>query len=167
MMGFHLFIFFFKILFVFREGKGRRKRGRETPICGCLSHAPHWGPRMQPRHVPQTENQTSDLLIHRPALDPLSRTSQGGFHLFKQSLCTVFYENIKNYNDSLLTPCNHEESKRLKIISLSRSLNKSFKTQPQNISLFHYLKQYDYVIKHNHSHKSLDNCSLIHLTKIY
>ena len=23
-------------LFIFREGKGRRKRGRETPMCGCL-----------------------------------------------------------------------------------------------------------------------------------
>ena len=38
-------------LFIFREVKGRRKRGRETPVCGCLSHAP-WGPGQQPRHVP-------------------------------------------------------------------------------------------------------------------
>ena len=42
------FCFFFKILFIFREGEG----GRETSMCGCLSHAPYWGPDPQPRHVP-------------------------------------------------------------------------------------------------------------------
>ena len=26
-----------------REGKGGRKRGRETSMCGCLSCAPYWG----------------------------------------------------------------------------------------------------------------------------
>ena len=34
------------------RGKGRKKRGRETSVCGCLSHAPHWGPGLQSRHVP-------------------------------------------------------------------------------------------------------------------
>ena len=44
---------FLKILFFyFREGKGVRKRGRETSMCGCLSCAPCWGPGLQPRHVP-------------------------------------------------------------------------------------------------------------------
>ena len=43
---------FLKISFIFREGKGERKRGRETSMCGCLSHAPYWGPSLQPRHVP-------------------------------------------------------------------------------------------------------------------
>ena len=49
-----LFFFFFKILFIYfkRGGKGRRKRGRETLMCGCLSHALNWGPGPQPRHVP-------------------------------------------------------------------------------------------------------------------
>ena len=49
-----LFYSFWKILFIYfyREGKGRRKRGRETSMCGCLSHAPYWGPGLQPRHVP-------------------------------------------------------------------------------------------------------------------
>ena len=39
-----------KILFsyFFREGK----RGREPMMCGCLSHAPTWGPGLQPTHVP-------------------------------------------------------------------------------------------------------------------
>ena len=36
----HLYIFFY-ILFIFREGKGRRKRGRETSMCGCLLHIPY------------------------------------------------------------------------------------------------------------------------------
>ena len=47
------FCFFFKIFFFFnfqREGKGGRKR-REISI-GCLSHAPNWGPSLQPRHAP-------------------------------------------------------------------------------------------------------------------
>ena len=39
-------------LFIFRQGKGERNRGRETPKCGCLSWAPHWEPGPQPRHVP-------------------------------------------------------------------------------------------------------------------
>ena len=40
---------FKKIIF---RGEGGRKRGRETSMCGCLSHTPHWGPGLQPRHVP-------------------------------------------------------------------------------------------------------------------
>ena len=35
-----------------REGEGGRKRGRETSMCGCLSHTPNWGPGRQPRRVP-------------------------------------------------------------------------------------------------------------------
>ena len=46
-----LSFFLSEILFIyFREGKGEGKKGRETSLCGCLSRAPHWGPR-QPRHV--------------------------------------------------------------------------------------------------------------------
>ena len=39
-------VFFF--FFFIREGKGRRG----TSVCGYLSHASHWGPGPQPRHVP-------------------------------------------------------------------------------------------------------------------
>ena len=46
------FFFFFKILFILTEGKGRRKRGRETSVCGCLSSTPYRGPGLQPRHMP-------------------------------------------------------------------------------------------------------------------
>ena len=43
----------FIYLLTFRtEGKGGRKRRRETSMCGCLSRAPNWGPGSQPRHVP-------------------------------------------------------------------------------------------------------------------
>ena len=84
------FFFFFKILFIyFREGKGGRKRGRETSMCGCLLCAPYWGLGLQPRHVPQTGNWTGDPLVCRPALNPLSYTSQGSHCLcFKLSLLT-------------------------------------------------------------------------------
>ena len=46
-------IIFFKrfYLFILRDGKGGRKRGRDTLMCGCLSHTPYQGPGPQPRHV--------------------------------------------------------------------------------------------------------------------
>ena len=52
------------LCFVFRdfiylllERGEERKKGRETSLCkrymiGCLSHAPNWGPGLQPKHVP-------------------------------------------------------------------------------------------------------------------
>ena len=33
------------------RGEGRRKRGRDTSMCGCLSLAPYWEPGLQPRQV--------------------------------------------------------------------------------------------------------------------
>ena len=44
---------FLKILFIhlLERGEGREK-GREGSVYGCLSHAPNWGPGLQPRHVP-------------------------------------------------------------------------------------------------------------------
>ena len=49
-----LFIHFFRISFIYfqRGAKGRRKRGGETSMCGCLSCTLHWGPGPQHRHVP-------------------------------------------------------------------------------------------------------------------
>ena len=47
----HNFIFF-KILFIFRDGGREGERRKETSMSGCLSHAPYWGPGLQPRHVP-------------------------------------------------------------------------------------------------------------------
>ena len=45
------YIFFLRLYLVLERGEGR-ERGRETSICGCLPHAPCWGPGLQPRHVP-------------------------------------------------------------------------------------------------------------------
>ena len=45
--------FFFKefIYFFLERGEGIGT-GREPSMCGCVSHAPYWGPGLQPRHVP-------------------------------------------------------------------------------------------------------------------
>ena len=45
-----IFLFLFKIVFIFRERMGGRKR--ETSMCDCLLHTPYWGPRLQTTHVP-------------------------------------------------------------------------------------------------------------------
>ena len=45
------YYFLFLLFYFYREGKGGRKRGRETSVCGCLSRTPCWGPGPQPRHV--------------------------------------------------------------------------------------------------------------------
>ena len=48
--------FFKDFIYLFcREGKGGSMRGRGTAMCGCLSCSPHWGPGLQPRHVPWLE----------------------------------------------------------------------------------------------------------------
>ena len=49
-----LLLFLIRILFIYiqREGKGGRKRGRDISMCGCFSLGPYWGPGPQPRHVP-------------------------------------------------------------------------------------------------------------------
>ena len=71
-------LFFFKVLFIFREGKVGRKRGRETSMHGCLSNTlPQLGIQAATQICALTRNQTSDPLVHRPALNPLSHTSQG------------------------------------------------------------------------------------------
>ena len=48
-----------KILFTEREREG--ERGRETSMCGCLSHTPHWGPGPHPRQVPWPGNEPATL----------------------------------------------------------------------------------------------------------
>ena len=56
---------------------GGRRRWRETSTCGCFSHAPKWGTWPATQACAPTENRISDLLVHRPALNPMSHTSQG------------------------------------------------------------------------------------------
>ena len=71
--------FFFKILFIYfeREGKGGRKRGRETSMCGCLSRTPLLGTWPNTQACALTRNRTGNLLVCRPTLNPLSYTNQG------------------------------------------------------------------------------------------
>ena len=55
---FILFLLLFFYLFTFRERRREREREGEKHQCvrdtliGCLSHAPKWGPGLQPRLVP-------------------------------------------------------------------------------------------------------------------
>ena len=51
-------------------------------MCGCLSHAPHWGPGLQPWSELEIEcaltgNRTGGPLAPRFTLNPLNYTSQG------------------------------------------------------------------------------------------
>ena len=47
-----LFVFLRFYLFIFRERGREGERRKERSMCGCLSCGPHWGPGLQPRHVP-------------------------------------------------------------------------------------------------------------------
>ena len=54
-------------------------------MCGCLSCAPHWGPLgtwPATQACAPTGSWTSNPLIHRLALNPLSHTSHGSFYIF-------------------------------------------------------------------------------------
>ena len=77
-------VFFKKILFIYfyREGKRGRKKGGETSMCGCLSHAPPLGTWPSTQACALTGNRTSNPLVHRPALSPLSYTCHGHYSLF-------------------------------------------------------------------------------------
>ena len=55
------YLFFRFYLFIFREGKEGRMRGRESSVCGCLSHIHNWEPSPQPRHVPWLEIEPASL----------------------------------------------------------------------------------------------------------
>ena len=63
-------------LFIFTGGKEGEREGKKH-VCGCLSDAPYQGPGLQPRHVPWLGIEPAKPLVHRPALNPLSHTSQG------------------------------------------------------------------------------------------
>ena len=46
------FISFKGFIYLFLERREGRKKARELLMCGCLSHAPSWGPGLWPRHLP-------------------------------------------------------------------------------------------------------------------
>ena len=81
------YIFFIKILFIYfqREGKGSRKRGKHQ--CVVAFHAPPTGDlACNPGMCPDWES-NCDPLVHRPALNPLSYTSQGRCYIFNFCFC--------------------------------------------------------------------------------
>ena len=72
----------------------------------------NWSPLMHPllgiepaaQTCALTDNQTSDLMVHRPGLNPLSHTSQGWFYSFISGL---------SYSDNMLLTTRNEEVKIL------------------------------------------------------
>ena len=66
------------ILFIYfqRERMGERKGGRETSMCGCLSHGLPLGTWTENQACALTGNLTGNPLVCRPALNPLSYTSR-------------------------------------------------------------------------------------------
>ena len=54
-------------------------------MCGCLSHTPHLGNLTTTQARALTGNQTSDPLVCRPVLRPLSCPSQGA-NAFNESV---------------------------------------------------------------------------------
>ena len=74
-----LYVSFLKILFILflDTEEGREKRRRETSMCGCLSHIPLLGTWPPTQACALTGNWTSDPLVYRPVVNPLSYTSQG------------------------------------------------------------------------------------------
>ena len=68
------------------RGEGREKeRGRNINVremVSCLSHTPPLGTWPATQACALAGSGTGNLSFHRPALNPLSHTSQGGKHFF-------------------------------------------------------------------------------------
>ena len=80
----YIYIWFY--LFIFQEGKGGRKRGRETSMCGCLMDTPPLGTLPTTPACALTGNWTCGPLVHRLMLNPLSHTNQGHIIYFSVKL---------------------------------------------------------------------------------
>ena len=97
-----LFSFFKKFIYFQSEGKGRRKRGREIAMCGCLMCI-LLGTWSTIQAYALTGNRTRDPLVHRLALNPLSHTSQGSFFSFLSFFLFFFFFLQHVFYDWLLT----------------------------------------------------------------
>ena len=86
------FFLLFKILFIQfqRKGKGERKRGRKTSMCGCLSHNPHWGLAHNPSICPDWESnwQPFDSQAGTPSTEP-HQPSQ--YHLLSRNSNNILF----------------------------------------------------------------------------
>ena len=71
-------IYFFKILFIFFRERGReRERDGEKHWLVASCTCPQLGTWPTTQACALTGNQTGDLTVHRPMLNPLSHTTQG------------------------------------------------------------------------------------------
>ena len=92
-----LSIFFFERFYLFLERREGREKERERNInvwLPLMCPQPGTCPATQPCAL--TGNQTGELLVRRPALNPLSNTSQGGFlslfdFYFSLSICFTHF----------------------------------------------------------------------------
>ena len=84
--GIRLHLFFLKrilvILFVDRGREGEREGEKNINVCLPLKHS-LLGTWLKTQACALTGNQTRNPLVCRPALNPLSHTSQGRLHLLK------------------------------------------------------------------------------------
>ena len=76
------FLFFKKILFMFRERGKEEEREAKKHQCVVASCAPPTGDLACNPGIALTGNWTGDPSVLRPALSPLSHTSQGEFLIF-------------------------------------------------------------------------------------
>ena len=79
----YFFHFFLKILFIYFYRKGTGQREGEKYPCVVASHTPPAGTWPTTQACFLTGNQTGDPLVHRPALSPLSHTSQGSLPFYR------------------------------------------------------------------------------------
>ena len=82
-------------------------------MCGCLSCAPALGAWPTTQACALTGNRTSDLLLCRPALNPLSYTSQGKNFFFTYSMSIIglcklsMRQNLPKWNLFIKKLCIH------------------------------------------------------------
>ena len=74
---FYLFVHFKDFIYLFLERGRVGEREGEKHQCVVASHVPPTRDLTRNQACVLTGNQTSNPLIHRPALNPLSHTSQG------------------------------------------------------------------------------------------
>ena len=67
----------FKRFYFFISRERGREGERETSMCSCLLHTPHWGTWPTTQACALSRNRTSSPLVYRLVLSPLSHTSWG------------------------------------------------------------------------------------------